>query len=317
MNISGLSDIHILSNCNSPLPLSHIFCAQFDFRYEIISTPESIIFVLEFAGTELYDYIVDNGALHEPIARKFFQQLISGIQYSHRLNIVHRDLKPENLLLDHDLNIKIADFGLSREITDGRFLHTSCGSTNYAAPEILRGSSYAGPEIDVWSAGVILYVMLLAYLPFDEQDHRVLVQRMMVGDFDIPSHLSFDARSILKRMMTVDVVKRITIDQITEHSFFTLDLPDYLKPLPPVSAMAGTLSSLVKRPVRADHEMVEGLGIIEEDIIVKLTQLISDMSRDDIMLNLRSNDTDNTVKVSYMLLRDKARLEQDRMYNGP
>jgi serine/threonine protein kinase len=97
-------------------------------RYEVISTPSDIIFVMEYARGELFDYIVKNaGPLPEEEARKFFQELMSGIEYSHRLKIVHRDLKPENVLLDADHNVKIADFGLSSEISDGDFLSTSCG----------------------------------------------------------------------------------------------------------------------------------------------------------------------------------------------
>lgn len=114
----------------------------------------------------------------EPRARRFFQQIISGIEYSHRLKIVHRDLKPENVLLDDDLNVKIADFGLSNEISDGDFLTTSCGSPNYAAPEVIRGGVYAGPEIDVWSSGVILYVMLCGRLPFEDEDVQMLFTKI-------------------------------------------------------------------------------------------------------------------------------------------
>ena len=114
----------------------------------------------------------------EPRARRFFQQLISGIEYSHKLKIVHRDLKPENVLLDDDLNVKIADFGLSNEIKDGDFLKTSCGSPNYAAPEVIRGGLYTGPEIDVWSCGVILYVMLCGRLPFEDDDVQALFTKI-------------------------------------------------------------------------------------------------------------------------------------------
>jgi carbon catabolite-derepressing protein kinase len=146
--------------------------------YEVISTPTDIIIVLEYAGGELFNYIVANGRMPEHQARRFFQQLISGIEYSHRLKIVHRDLKPENVLLDDDLNVKIADFGLSNEIKDGDFLKTSCGSPNYAAPEVIRGGLYTGPEIDVWSAGVILYVMLCGRLPFEDDDVQALFTKI-------------------------------------------------------------------------------------------------------------------------------------------
>jgi carbon catabolite-derepressing protein kinase len=97
-----------------------------------------------------------------------FQQLMSGVDYSHRFKIVHRDLKPENVLLDDELNVKIADFGLSNRTEDGVFMQTSCGSPNYAAPEVIHGLRYTGPEIDVWSCGVILYVMLCGRLPFED-----------------------------------------------------------------------------------------------------------------------------------------------------
>ena len=144
----------------------------------MISTHTDIIIVLEYAGGELFNYIVANGRMAEPEARRFFQQLISGIEYSHHLKIVHRDLKPENVLLDDDLNVKIADFGLSNEIKDGDFLKTSCGSPNYAAPEVIRGGLYTGPEIDVWSCGVILYVMLCGRLPFEDDDVQTLFTKI-------------------------------------------------------------------------------------------------------------------------------------------
>lgn len=124
----------------------------------------------------------------EQQARHFFQQLMSGIDYSHRLKIVHRDLKPENVLLDDQLNVKIADFGLSNVVTDGEFLLTSCGSPNYAAPEVIRGLRYTGPEIDVWSCGVILYVMLCGRLPFEDDDVNVLFTKItskLVPDMSI------------------------------------------------------------------------------------------------------------------------------------
>jgi carbon catabolite-derepressing protein kinase len=144
----------------------------------VISTPNDIILVLEYAGGELFDYIVAKGNLPLKQARKFFQQIISGIEYSHRLKIVHRDLKPENVLLDDDLNVKIADFGLSGEMKDGDFLKTSCGSPNYAAPEVIRGGLYTGPEIDVWSCGVILYVMLCGRLPFEDDEVQILFTKI-------------------------------------------------------------------------------------------------------------------------------------------
>ena len=114
---------------------------------------------------------------------------MSGVEYCHRHNVVHRDLKPENLLLDQNLNVKIADFGLSNMMTDGEFLRTSCGSPNYAAPEVISGKLYAGPEVDIWSCGVILYALLCGTLPFDDEHVPTLFRKIkckpFIHEFDI------------------------------------------------------------------------------------------------------------------------------------
>lgn len=127
---------------------------------------------------------------------------------------MHRDLKPENLLLDADNNVKIADFGLSNVMEDGDFLRTSCGSPNYAAPEVISGSLYAGPEVDVWSCGVILYALLCGSLPFDDESIPNLFKKIRGGMYSLPSHLSEMARDLIPRMLVVDPMKRITIPEI-------------------------------------------------------------------------------------------------------
>ncbi|KAH7886390.1 kinase-like domain-containing protein [Phlebopus sp. FC_14] len=282
--------------------------------YEVISTPTDIIIVLEYAGGELFNYIVANGRMPEQRARRFFQQLISGIEYSHQLKIVHRDLKPENVLLDDDLNVKIADFGLSNEIKDGDFLKTSCGSPNYAAPEVIRGGLYTGPEIDVWSCGVILYVMLCGRLPFEDEDVQTLFTKISQGSYHMPSYLGADARGLINSMLAVDPVKRITIPEITQHPFFTTDLPRYLTPLPPrPGPVLGTLSSLVSPAKVLDFEIIEGLGRIEEDVVEELANRMDGVDKDDIWECLQRDDgvQGNAVKVAYMLLRDKRRHGRD------
>ncbi|KAL6304828.1 snf 1 [Sparassis latifolia] len=282
--------------------------------YEVISTPTDIIIVLEYAGGELFNYIVDHGRMPESQARRFFQQLISGIEYSHRLKIVHRDLKPENVLLDADLNVKIADFGLSNEIKDGDFLKTSCGSPNYAAPEVIRGGLYTGPEIDVWSCGVILYVMLCGRLPFEDEDVQTLFTKISQGVYHMPSYLSPEAKGLITGMLAVDPVKRITVPEIIQHPFFTTDLPRYLSPLPPrPGPVLGTLSSLVTPPKALDFEIIEGLGRIEEDVVDDLAVRMEGVDREDVWECLRRPDgpQGNAVKVAYMLLRDKRRLGRD------
>ncbi|KAI0079547.1 snf 1 [Panus rudis PR-1116 ss-1] len=282
--------------------------------YEVISTPTDIIIVLEYAGGELFNYIVTHGRMPEHRARRFFQQLISGIEYSHRLKIVHRDLKPENVLLDDDLNVKIADFGLSNKIADGDFLKTSCGSPNYAAPEVIRGGLYTGPEIDVWSCGVILYVMLCGRLPFEDDDVQNLFSKITQGVYHMPAYLSPDARHLINGMLAVDPVKRITVPEILEHPFFTTDLPRYLRPLPPPPGpILGPLSTLVSPPKPLDFEIIEGLGRIEEDVVEDLANRMEGVDKHDIWDALRRDDgpQGNAVKVAYLLLRDKRRLGRD------
>lgn len=304
-------------------------------RYEVISTPTDIIIVLEYAGGELFNYIVNNGRMPEPRARRFFQQLISGIEYSHKLKIVHRDLKPENVLLDDDLNVKIADFGLSNEFQDGYFLKTSCGSPNYAAPEVIRGGLYTGPEIDVWSCGVILYVMLCGRLPFEDDDVQTLFTKISrtsaffsfspghfmnvvslsaEGSYHMPSYIGTDAKGLINSMLAVDPVKRITIPEITQHPFYTTDLSRYLTPLPPPPGpVLGTLSSLVTPAKALDFEIIEGLGRIEEDIVDELASRMEGVDKEDIWECLRRDDgvQGNAVKVAYMLLRDRRRAGRD------
>ncbi|KAE9407418.1 Pkinase-domain-containing protein [Gymnopus androsaceus JB14] len=274
--------------------------------YEVINTPTDIIFVLEYAGGELFNYIVQNGRMPEPRARLFFQQIISGIEYSHRLKIVHRDLKPENVLLDDNLNAKIADFAM---VT---FSKTSCGSPNYAAPEVITGARYAGPEIDVWSSGVILYVMLCGRLPFEDDNVHVLFRKITDGGYSTPSFLSPEARSLIKAMLNTDPVKRITIPEIIEHPFFQKDLPRYLSPLPPKPfPVLGTLSALVSPPIHPlNFEIIPEFGRVEEDVVDDLASKLEGVTKEDIKACLRRDDgiNGNVVKVAYMLLRDQRRL---------
>lgn len=188
--------------------------------------------VLEYAERELFDYLVKRGKCNDDEARKFFQQMICAVEYCHRHKIVHRDLKPENLLIDREKNVKIADFGLSNIMTDGNFLKTSCGSPNYAAPEVISGKLYAGPEVDVWSCGVILYVLLVGRLPFDDDYIPALFKKISAGNFHMPSYISTGAARLIKAMLQVNPVQRITIPEIRQDPWFLKDLPKYLQPPP-------------------------------------------------------------------------------------
>ncbi|CAG7963086.1 unnamed protein product [Penicillium salamii] len=200
--------------------------------YTVIATKSDIVMVLEYAERELFDYLVRKGRCGDDEARKFFQQIICAVEYCHRHKIVHRDLKPENLLIDNQKNVKIADFGLSNIMTDGNFLKTSCGSPNYAAPEVISGKLYAGPEVDVWSCGVILYVLLVGRLPFDDDYIPALFKKIAAGTFHIPGYISSGAARLIRAMLQVHPVHRITIPEIRLDPWFTKNLPSYLEPPP-------------------------------------------------------------------------------------
>ncbi|XP_056132604.1 5'-AMP-activated protein kinase catalytic subunit alpha-2 isoform X1 [Lampris incognitus] len=225
--------------------------------YQVISTPTDFFMVMEYvSGGELFDYICKHGRVRHFIclfrsrppgirvtmhllpvedteARRLFQQIISAVDYCHRHMVVHRDLKPENVLLDASKNAKIADFGLSNMMSDGEFLRTSCGSPNYAAPEVISGRLYAGPEVDIWSCGVILYALLCGTLPFDDEHVPTLFKKIRGGVFYIPEYLTRSVASLLMFMLQVDPLKRATIKDIREHEWFKHDLPGYLFPEDP------------------------------------------------------------------------------------
>lgn len=201
--------------------------------FEVINTPSDIFVVTEYiTGGELFDYIVEHGRLSEDESRRFFQQMVSGVEYCHRHMVVHRDLKPENLLLDAHLNIKIADFGLSNIMQDGFFLKTSCGSPNYAAPEVISGKPYLGPEVDIWSCGVIIYALLCGSLPFDDENIPNLFKKIKSGIYLLPSHLSDSSRDLISKMLVTNPLNRITMDGIRKHIWFQTRLPRYLSFFP-------------------------------------------------------------------------------------
>eukprot|EP01096_Ripella_sp_DP13-Kostka_P000601 TRINITY_DN1064_c4_g1_i1.p1 TRINITY_DN1064_c4_g1~~TRINITY_DN1064_c4_g1_i1.p1 ORF type:complete len:571 (+),score=159.28 TRINITY_DN1064_c4_g1_i1:105-1817(+) len=196
--------------------------------YEVIETATDIFMVMEYvSGGELFDYIVVNGKLSEDEARRMFQQIIAGVEYCHENKVVHRDLKPENVLLKGN-NVKIADFGLSNLMRDGDLLKTSCGSPNYAAPEVISGQLYAGSEVDVWSCGVILYALLCAHLPFDDEHIPNLFRKIKGGLYTIPAELSASVKQLIQQMLEVDPLKRITVAEIRQHPWFREKLPRYL-----------------------------------------------------------------------------------------
>merc|ERR1719189_377605 len=184
--------------------------------FQVIETEKTLYLVMEYAsGGEVFDYLVLHGRMKEKEARAKFRQIVSAVQYCHQKKIIHRDLKAENLLLDSEMNIKIADFGFSNEFVIGNKLDTFCGSPPYAAPELFQGKKYDGPEVDVWSLGVILYTLVSGSLPFDGSTLRELRERVLRGKYRIPFYMSTDCENLLKKFLVLNPARRASLEVST------------------------------------------------------------------------------------------------------
>jgi len=184
--------------------------------FQVIETEKTLYLVMEYAsGGEVFDYLVLHGRMKEKEARAKFRQIVSAVQYCHQKKIIHRDLKAENLLLDSEMNIKIADFGFSNEFIPGNKLDTFCGSPPYAAPELFQGKKYDGPEVDVWSLGVILYTLVSGSLPFDGSTLRELRERVLRGKYRIPFYMSTDCENLLKKFLVLNPARRASLEVST------------------------------------------------------------------------------------------------------
>uniref|UniRef100_A0A2P2L8E7 non-specific serine/threonine protein kinase n=1 Tax=Rhizophora mucronata TaxID=61149 RepID=A0A2P2L8E7_RHIMU len=192
--------------------------------YEVMASKTKIYIVLEFVdGGELFDKIAKHGRLKEDEARRYFHQLINAVDYCHSRGVFHRDLKPENLLLDSYGVLKVSDFGLSalsQQVRGDGLLHTACGTPNYVAPEVLKDKGYDGTASDVWSCGVILFVLMAGYLPFDEANLMALYRKICRADFTCPSWFSAGAKKLIERILDPNTLTRITIPEILEDEWF-------------------------------------------------------------------------------------------------
>ncbi|XP_058214739.1 CBL-interacting serine/threonine-protein kinase 14-like [Rhododendron vialii] len=190
---------------------------------EVMATKTRIYFVLEFAkGGELFAKVA-KGRFSEDLSRRYFQQLISAVGYCHSRGVFHRDLKPENLLLDENWDLKVTDFGLSAladQIRPDGLLHTLCGTPAYVAPEVLAKKGYDGAKIDVWSCGIILYVLNAGYLPFNDPNLMVMYRKIYKGEFRCPKWTSPELNRFLSRLLDTNPSTRITVDQIINDPWF-------------------------------------------------------------------------------------------------
>ncbi|XP_017327451.1 serine/threonine-protein kinase MARK2 isoform X4 [Ictalurus punctatus] len=259
--------------------------------FEVIETEKTLYLVMEYAsGGEVFDYLVAHGRMKEKEARAKFRQIVSAVQYCHQKCIVHRDLKAENLLLDADMNIKIADFGFSNEFTVGNKLDTFCGSPPYAAPELFQGKKYDGPEVDVWSLGVILYTLVSGSLPFDGQNLKELRERVLRGKYRIPFYMSTDCENLLKKFLILNPTKRGSLEQIMKDRWMNVgheeeELKPYIEPQPDY-----------KDPKRTD--IMLQMGYTQEDIQYSLVnQRYDEIMATYLLLDYRNSELDEGVNM--------------------
>jgi len=192
--------------------------------FEVMASKSKIYFVLEYAkGGELFNKIAKGGKLSEDAARKYFHQLISAVDYCHSRGVYHRDLKPENLLLDENENLKVSDFGLSALAESKRqdgLLHTTCGTPAYVAPEVLSRKGYDGAKADIWSCGVILFVLVAGYLPFHDTNLIEMYRKISRAEFRCPRGFSAELKDLLHRILDPDPSTRISISRIKRSTWY-------------------------------------------------------------------------------------------------
>ncbi|KAI9027832.1 MAP/microtubule affinity-regulating kinase 1 [Hyaloraphidium curvatum] len=252
--------------------------------YEVIETKHTLFLVMEAAsGGELYDYLVVHGRMKEKEARAKFRQILSAVHYCHRKKVIHRDLKAENLLLDSFLNVKIADFGFSNTFDPDGKLDTFCGSPPYAAPELFQGRRYVGPEVDVWSLGVILYVLVTGCLPFDGKNLQEMRESVCRGKYRIPFYLSDACEKLLRKMLVRDPTKRASLDFLADDAWINEGYAD-----------SPIIKDVSSAPVEED-----------EEIIAAMIRKFPPMERDTLLQSLRQNLYDDISAIYYLMYYEK------------
>ncbi|XP_036284215.1 serine/threonine-protein kinase SIK3 isoform X5 [Pipistrellus kuhlii] len=254
--------------------------------YQVMETERMIYLVTEYAsGGEIFDHLVAHGRMAEKEARRKFKQIVAAVFFCHCRNIVHRDLKAENLLLDANLNIKIADFGFSNLFTPGELLKTWCGSPPYAAPELFEGKEYDGPKVDIWSLGVVLYVLVCGALPFDGSTLQNLRARVLSGKFRIPFFMSTECEHLIRHMLVLDPSKRLSMEQICKHKWMKLGDSD-----PNFDRLIAECQQL-KEERQSD--------ILNEDVLLAMEEV--GLERERIIQSLKSDAYDHYSAIYHLL----------------
>nr|ANC68278.1 CBL-interacting protein kinase 4 [Dendrobium officinale] len=238
--------------------------------YEVMATKNKIYFVMEYAkGGELFNKIA-KGRLEKDVAGKYFQQLISAVEFCHNRGVYHRDLKPENLLLDEAGNLKLSDFGLSALVESKRqdgLLHTTCGTPAYVAPEVIGRKGYDGAKADIWSCGVILYVLLAAYLPFHDTNLMEMYRKIEKAEFRCPYWFPTKARKLLSKILDPNPSTRIPIVKIMSHSWFRKGFEAESKEKIPTALISTFSSSGSNSQVEQKEDSMKATSMNAFDII--------------------------------------------------
>uniref|UniRef100_A0A8D0GIA4 non-specific serine/threonine protein kinase n=1 Tax=Sphenodon punctatus TaxID=8508 RepID=A0A8D0GIA4_SPHPU len=269
--------------------------------YQVMETERMIYLVTEYAsGGEIFDHLVAHGRMAEKEARRKFKQIVAAVHFCHCRNIVHRDLKAENLLLDANLNIKIADFGFSNIFTPGQLLKTWCGSPPYAAPELFEGKEYDGPKVDIWSLGVVLYVLVCGALPFDGSTLQNLRARVLSGKFRIPFFMSTECEHLIRHMLVLDPSKRLSMEQICKHKWMKLGESD---------------AEFDRLIAECQHLKVERqTEPLNEDVLLAMAELGLDKERT--LQSLRTDAYDHYSAI-YSLLCDRLKRHKNLRITAP
>ncbi|KAI3638604.1 hypothetical protein MIR68_003102 [Amoeboaphelidium protococcarum] len=263
--------------------------------FEVIETKHTLFLVMEYVnGGELYDYLVAHGRMKEKDARVKFRQILSAVNYCHQKRVIHRDLKAENLLLDANLNIKIADFGFSNNYQPDGQLDTFCGSPPYAAPELFQGRKYVGPEVDVWSLGVILYVLCTGCLPFDGKDLKEMREVVCRGRYKVPFYLSDTCEKLLRKFLVRDPTKRSTLDVVSDDAWINDGFDD----------------SPVTKNIQPD------ISLAPDEEIIRMMCDKFNLSPEMILGSLQANAYDD-IGAIYMLLHDQKQSGKWTPYSNP
>jgi len=276
--------------------------------YEVIDTQTKLYLILELAdGGDMYDYIMkhEGRGLQEDAARKYFRQIVHAIQYCHQLHVVHRDLKPENVVFFEKLGmVKLTDFGFSNKFDPGQQLQTSCGSLAYSAPEILLGDAYDAPAVDVWSLGVILYMLVCGSAPFQEANDSETLTMIMDCKYSFPSHISSQCRSLISRMLQREPESRASLEDILTDAW--LEIPAAAAPGGDAAAAAAADSSFMLPLVSRQH-------LKDEDHANILQKMVAGAiaSKDEIIEALDRNEY-NHITATYFLLAER-KLRAQRM----